>query len=81
MRPGTTWAMVSASPRPGKLRLPTCVDCIISPSGKVIFNVNYVLHLLTIWTCGRMKWAVAPESAMASSLPSVILMHLVVWRA
>ena len=26
-------------------------------------------------------WVVAPESAMASSLPSVILMHAVVWRA
>ncbi len=63
----TTWVMVAASPRPGKLRLPTCVDCIISPSGKVIFNSVSALHLLIIWTCGRMKWAVASESAMVSS--------------
>ena len=73
-----TWVMVAALPRPGKLRLLTCVDCMMLFSGKVIFDGVSALHLLSIWTCGRMKWAVAPELTTASSLPSVILMHLVV---
>ena len=37
-RPGMTWASVAAFPRPGRLRLPTWVDWITSPSGRLIIN-------------------------------------------
>jgi hypothetical protein len=41
----------------------------------VIFNGLVALRLLWIVALGKRKWAVAPESAMASSLPRQILMH------
>eukprot|EP00956_Cyclotella_meneghiniana_P034213 scaffold102491_cov20-Cyclotella_meneghiniana.AAC.1 len=65
-RPGTMCAWVASSPRPGKLRLPMCVEWITSPSGKVIFSGLSALRLLAIGTFGRRKCAVAPESAIAS---------------
>lgn len=79
-RPGTTCARVAASPRPGMLRLPSWVDWITSPSGSVILSGCVALRLLRMVTLGRRKCAVAPESAIASSVPRVILIELA-WEA
>ena len=63
--PGTMWASVAASPSPGRSRFPTWVDWTTSPSGSVILSGLMAFCLLCIGTCGRRKWAVAPESAIA----------------
>ena len=70
-KPGTICAWVAASPRPGKLRLPMCVDCIVSPSGSVMLSGCSALRLFSIGTLGSRKCAVAPESAIASFVPTV----------
>lgn len=66
--PGTIWAWVASSPSPGRLRLPTWVDLMTSPSGNVMWRGLLAFRLLTMGTFGRRKWAVAPESMMASVL-------------
>ncbi len=62
------------------LRLPSWVDWITSPSGSVILSGCVALRLLLMVTLGRRKCAVAPESAIASSVPRVILIELA-WEA
>lgn len=69
-RPGTMWPTVASKGRPGSERFPMWVECITSPSGKVIFNGFVAGRLLTSSTFGNRKWAVAPESAMARLGPS-----------
>jgi hypothetical protein len=75
VRPGMTWARVAESPRPGRLRLPTWVDWMTSPSGSVMLSGCSALRLLLMGTFGRRKCAVAPESAIASLVVSEILME------
>ena len=67
-RPGTMCAWEAASPRPGRLRLPTWVDLMTSPSGRVMCRGFSAMRLLAMGTLGRRKWAVAPESMIASLL-------------
>ena len=76
-RPGTICASVAASPSPGKFKLPVWVDYITSLSGKVMFNGTSAGLLLHIGTLGSKKWAVAPESAIASVVPRVMLAQFV----
>ena len=49
-----------------------------SPSGRVMLSGCSAWRLLFMGTLGKRKWAVAPESAMASVVPSAILMVLAV---
>ena len=51
-----------------------------SPSGRVIFSGCAALRLLLMVTLGRRKCAVAPESAIASLVPRVMLIELA-WAA
>ncbi len=49
-----------------------------SLSGRVMLSGCSAWRLLFMGTLGKRKWTVAPESAMASVVPSVILMVLAV---
>ena len=52
-----------------------CVEWMTSPSGNVMLRGLTALRLFAIGTFGRRKCAVAPESAMASVAPRVMLIH------
>ena len=66
---GTMWPDVISSESHGMFKLQVCVDCILSPSGRVMLIGCVATFMFVTFASSCMKCPVAPES----EIPMVIV--------